>query len=94
MEDATQRLGIPQPDYIKTDVDRIEHLILAGGPSTLKGIVSILIEVNDDFREQADRCQGLLVDGGLVFRPKRRSELNSRSPSRFQSTYNQIWVRS
>lgn len=33
MEDAVQRLGLPQLDYIKMDVDGIEHLILQGGSS-------------------------------------------------------------
>jgi len=39
------------PDYIKIDVDGIEHLILQGGLNTLKNkkIKSILIEVNEDF---------------------------------------------
>ena len=93
MEDALHRLAIPQPDYIKMDVDGIEHLILSGGTGVLQDIKSILIEVNDDFHEQADQCQSLLTKAGLVLKEKRHSEMIAASASGFQNTYNQIWIR-
>ena len=93
MEDATQRLAIPQPDYIKMDVDGIEHLILKGGSRILQGIKGILIEVNDDFHEQADQCQSLLTEAGLMLKEKRHSDMIAASTSGFQNSYNQIWVR-
>ena len=42
-----------KPDYIKIDVDGIEHLILEGA-SLLKNLsnIEILIEINDNFIEQ------------------------------------------
>ena len=45
------------PDYIKIDVDGIEHLILEGGKETLKNkkIKSILIEINENFEDQKNR---------------------------------------
>jgi len=93
MEDAVRRLSIPQPDYIKMDVDGLEHFILKGGAELLRGIKGILIEVNDDFNEQAEQCQLLLVSAGLVLKEKRHSELIGSSTSGFQYTYNQIWGR-
>ena len=92
MNDAVQRLAIPQPDYIKMDVDGIEHLILNGGAAVLQGIKSILIEINDDFHEQADQCQSLLTQAGLILTEKRHSEIIANSISGFQNSYNQIWV--
>lgn len=93
MEDATQKLLIPRPDYIKMDVDGIEHLILKGGPTVLQGIKGILIEVNDAFQEQASQCQMLLTNAGLVLKEKRQSEMIAASSDGFQNAYNQIWVR-
>lgn len=93
MEDAVQKLAIPQPDYIKMDVDGIEHLILNGGPVVLQNIKGILIEVNDAFQEQASLCQLLLTNAGLVLKEKRLSDMVSESTVGFQNAYNQIWVR-
>lgn len=91
MGDAIERLGIPQPDYIKMDVDGIEHLILKGGFRVLQGVKGILLEVNDDFHEQAELCRSLLAKAGLVLQEKRHSEMVANSV--FQSSFNQIWIR-
>lgn len=93
MDGARQALEIPQPDYIKMDVDGIEHLILLGGPIVLQNIKGILIEVNDAFQEQAYQCQLLLTNAGLVLKEKRQSEMIAASSDGFQNAYNQIWVR-
>ncbi len=93
MEDAIHRLGIPQPDYIKMDVDGLEHFILRGGESVLRKVKGILIEVNDDFREQADECQSLLIAAGLLLKEKRHSEYIATNTRGFQNCYDQIWVR-
>ena len=91
IEDAIERLGIPQPDYMKIDVDGIEHLILKGGLRVLQSIKGILIEVNDDFHDQSDQCQFLLTQAGLVLKEKRQSEMFYNSA--YNSSFNQIWVR-
>lgn len=93
MEDAVQQLKIPQPDYIKMDVDGLEHFILKGGLSVLASVKHVLIEVNDDFHEQADQCQALLTQAGLVLKGKRHSEMIETNTSGFQNSYNQIWTR-
>lgn len=92
IDDAIARLSIPKPDYIKLDVDGIEHLILMGGELTLQSIQGILIEVNENFNEQFKTVSALLVSAGLELQEKHRwaGSINSD----FENTYNQIWVRS
>jgi FkbM family methyltransferase len=91
MWDAIQRLGIPQPDYIKMDVDGIEHLILKGGLRVLQSIKGILIEVNDGFLEQSEQCQSCLTQAGLVLKEKRQSNMFVNSA--YKNSFNQIWGR-
>lgn len=93
MDSVRDLLNIPQPDYIKMDVDGIEHLILSGGASVLKGVKEVLIEVNDDFLEQAEGCEKLLKAAGLSLKHKLHSDMIDSSTTGFQNTYNQIWVR-
>jgi FkbM family methyltransferase len=93
MDLAAERLAIPQPAYIKIDVDGIEHFILKGGTSVLRGVRQVLIEVNDEFRAQADACEALLTQAGLVLRDKQQSEMIAASTIGYQTTFNQIWVR-
>ena len=91
MADAHGLLGLPQPQYIKMDVDGIEHLILKGGGGVLRHVRAVLIEVNEEFALQARDCARYLADAGLVLREKRHAEMFERSI--FKHTYNQIWQR-
>lgn len=63
---------IRTPDYIKIDVDGIEHLILQGGISTLKSskIKSVLIELNESFDDQFNECRKIMNDCGFSFEKK------------------------
>ena len=47
-------LNFEIPNYLKIDVDGLEHQILEGGINTLshKNIKSILIEINENYDEQ------------------------------------------
>lgn len=91
LDQAVQLLKIPAPNYIKLDVDGIEHLILRGGVEVLRGVESILVEINDGFHEQADVATRCLEEAGLVLTDKRRWEEGGTGPH--QQTYNQIWRR-
>lgn len=93
MEDAVDKLMIPQPDYIKMDVDGLEHFILKGGSAVLQGVREVLIEVNDDFLQQAEQCRSLLTGAGLVLLDKRHSDMIAANQHGFQNSYNQIWGR-
>ena len=88
MDELCGYFGVPKPDYIKMDVDGIEHLILQGGQNVLKHARSILIEINDDFVEQSSKCSEILQEAGLSLIEKRRSEALKGT-----SMYNQIWSR-
>jgi len=93
MEDAVERLAIPAPEFIKMDVDGLEHFILKGGGSVLAAVKGILIEVNDDFQEQAEQVRELLTGAGLVLKAKRHSELIASGTGGFANSFNQIWER-
>lgn len=79
-------LNLPNPDYIKLDVDGIEHLILSGAYSTLSKVKSILIEISSGFHEQRDFCNNLLRK--LGFNNVRNGEISGPA-----GTINQIWER-
>jgi FkbM family methyltransferase len=91
MVDAIKLLNIPQPDYIKLDVDGIEHLILKGGASVLENVKGILIEINDDFEKQSVDAMQYLEKSGLVLKDKRHAEYFENTI--FNKTFNQIWHR-
>lgn len=91
MADAVACLRLPAPDYIKMDVDGIEHLILRGGESILRNVRQVLIEVNDQFNEQADVCAACLRGAGLALVSKSHSQMFENSA--FRSAFNQIWAR-
>ena len=91
MDQAVSVLQIPPPDYIKMDVDGIEHLILQCGPEVLNQVCGVLVEINDDFTEQAEQSRKSLEQAGLSFQEKRHSEMFEGT--KFSNSYNQIWVR-
>lgn len=91
MDEALALLRIVRPDYIKMDVDGIEHLILKGDAEVLKNIKSVLIEINDEFEEQAVNSARYLREAGLVLKAKRHANMFDHSP--YRSSYNQIWHR-
>ena len=91
MDEALALLRTAQPDYIKMDVDGIEHLILKGGTEVLKNIKSVLIEINDDFEEQAVNSVRYLREAGLVVKAKRHANMFDHSP--YKNSFNQIWHR-
>ncbi|WP_082280893.1 FkbM family methyltransferase [Leptospira kirschneri] len=91
MENAIHELSIPAPDYIKMDVDGIEHIILKGGKKILKKVKEILVEVNEDFNEQYEMSRTILETAGFVLKNKKGFAVSNTGS--FQNTYNQIWVR-
>ena len=92
-DDAKKILGIAQPDYIKIDVDGIEHLILLGATEILQKTKEILIEVNDKFTLQSDTCIEILTNSGFTLSSKKHSEMIENSVTGFNKTYNQVWKK-
>jgi FkbM family methyltransferase len=93
MIDAASLLKIPRPDYIKMDVDGIEHLILKGGLPILRGIKEASIEINDQFTAQAIDASKYLEEAGLSFKEKRHADYFELHAGPTRHTFNQIWVK-
>jgi hypothetical protein len=93
MDDAINLLGIAQPDYIKIDVDGIEHLILKGGTQVLAKTKSILVEVNDNFLVQADEVNKYLTQAGFTLNEKKHADYFDTVATAARTTYNQIWSK-
>jgi FkbM family methyltransferase len=91
MEDAVKLLKILPPDYIKMDVDGIEHLILKGGGEILERVKGVLVEINEEFEKQFIDSANYLTRAGLVMKEKRQSEMFQDSA--YKNSYNQIWQR-
>ena len=85
MDDACVLLKIPQPQYLKMDVDGIEHFILRGGMNILALVESVLIEINDAFVHQAEESAAVLKRSGLILH--RKCDLG------VPNQYNQWWIR-
>jgi FkbM family methyltransferase len=94
MVEAVELLKIRRPDYIKMDVDGIEHIILAGGLPVLKSVKSILIEINDNFNTQAKEAKSTLEEAGFSLKEKRHADFFDHDGSAAEYTFNQIWVNS
>ena len=91
LDQVCDNFNLSGPDYIKMDVDGIEHLILQGGFNALKRVKSVLVEINDDYKEQADQSNKLLEQAGLELRKKQHAEMFEGT--RYGNVYNQIWER-
>ena len=82
------------PNLVKLDVDGIEHLIIEGAKNTLThpDCKTILVEVNDNFEEQANKVASLLTNYGFTLRNKLHGDM-SDGQKLFGDTFNQIWVK-
>lgn len=84
MDDLSKMTNVELPQYLKIDVDGLELEVLKGGINVLKGIRSMLIEVDHDSRE---RSQGVFeILKGLNFVLASPAANNS-------GAVNQIWIR-
>ena len=91
IDQTVSLLNLDKPNYIKMDVDGIEHLILKGAINTIQNAESLLIEVNDNYLKQASDVKKYLTQAGFKLKHKKRSELIAKS--KYSSFYNEIWAR-
>lgn len=87
LDNLIKLMKIEKVDYIKIDVDGLEHIILAGALNTLKGIKELLIEINDNFYEQSEKSNKILKDLGFYLHQKIYTEMNTKQVA------NQIWKK-
>lgn len=92
MDQALELFSLPPPEYLKIDVDGIEHLVLRGGERVLSRVRGVSVEITDDFPELAEECTRLLGSAGLRFTGKRHSAMVDENPA-YSQTYNQVWTR-
>ena len=77
------------PDYIKIDVDGIEHLILDGADKYLsnKKIKGISIEINDQFLLQKNKIFDTLNQNNFKFISSNKSEDNPFTKNKSVKNY-------
>ena len=82
------------PNYIKIDVDGIEHLILESGLSVLRSnsLLSVLVEINENFEDQKKRVEKLMSSCGFKLSEKHQSK-NLAKIKEFNNMYNYIYNR-
>ena len=85
---------IDLPEYIKIDVDGIEHLILSKADNLLqnKDLKSILIEINENYKRQLNSVLKIMKKNKFKLLSKEQSNLRN-IPLKFKNTYNYIFVR-
>tara|TARA_X000000950_G_C13892998_1_gene651648 strand:- start:1210 stop:2076 length:867 start_codon:yes stop_codon:yes gene_type:complete len=86
-------LGLP--DYIKIDVDGIEHLILEGGDKVFdnKKIKSCSIEINENFKEQYNKVLNFMEKNNFkIIQKKHNINLFSKE-EKFNKTFNYIFEK-
>jgi len=89
------------PNFIKIDVDGIEHMILKGADKYLdnKNIKSMLIELNENFKDQFDSVLRIMSDKKFKIKFKKRSDdfymdnsINEKE-NKFSKVFNYIFER-
>lgn len=90
IEKATNIWNIAPPDYLKIDVDGIEHLVLAGIGHLIRSTRSILIEVNKSFLTQSNSLNELLISQHFNL----TSEFEILAENLEGQMFNQIWTKS
>ncbi len=83
------------PDYIKIDVDGIEHLILEGGDKILNHnkLKSLSIEINENFKEQYDKVLNLMEKNKFKILHKKHNDDFLFEGNKFIKTFNYIFVK-
>ena len=90
-----ENLILDIPDYIKIDVDGIEHLILEGGDKFLtnKKVKSLSIEINENFKEQYDKVLNLMNKFKFKLLHKKHNDNMFSERSKFNKTFNYIFLK-
>ena len=76
------------PDYIKIDVDGIEHLIIEGGDKFLinQKVKSSSVEINENFKEQYEKVLDLMEKNNFkILHKKHNDDLFEKS--KFKKMY-------
>ena len=91
LEDAI----LEAPNYIKIDVDGIEHLILQQADKCLThdNLKSLSIEINENFEEQYKMVLKIMNDYKFKILHKKHNNKMFSEESKHNKTYNYVFVR-
>jgi len=83
------------PDYIKIDVDGIEHLILEGGNKVLNNgkIRSCSIEINENYKEQYQKVLNIMEQNNFEIIHKKHNQNMFSREKKFNKTFNYIFTK-
>ena len=83
------------PDYIKIDVDGIEHLILEGGNKVLNNgkIRSCSIEINENYKEQYRKVLNIMEQNNFEILHKKHNQDMFSGEKKFNKTFNYIFKK-
>ena len=83
------------PDYIKIDVDGIEHLILEGGNKYLKNdkLKSLSVEINENFKDQYEKVLKIMRENNFKILHKKHNEKMLTINSKYSKTFNYVFIR-
>ena len=83
------------PNYIKIDVDGIEHLILEGAGKYLKDkrIKSLSIEINEDFKEQYKKVIEIMDQNEFKLLHKKHNDEMFNESEKFSKVFNYVFIR-
>ena len=86
---------VDMPNYLKIDVDGIEHLILEGGNNYLldKNLLGICIEINENFEDQHKRILNILNKNKFYFSHKENTYLLVDRSSHFSKSFNYFFIK-
>ena len=79
------------PNYVKIDVDGIEHKILKGADNHLKNksLKSLSIELNENYLEQFNSVKNLMVENNFQIMQKKQGHISKSL--KFLKTYNYVF---
>ena len=92
VDEMIKNMKFKQPNYIKMDVDGIEHLILKGSLDVLKNAKSILIEVNKNYKKQSNDIEKYLSVSGFKLKKKKQIEVIENF-NKVPHFFNEIWEK-
>ena len=91
LDECVSKLNFKYPNYIKLDVDGIEHLILSNAINVLSKVDEVLVEVNKNFSEQRLMVEDILTKSNLMLMEAHTWPGSLNTP--FENSMNQIWIR-
>lgn len=85
---------LKKPNFLKIDVDGIEHLILEGAQDYLadKELKSILVEINENFKDQFEGVLNILKKSNFKFIEKKQGKELAGSKE-FNKTFNYFFKK-